>query len=242
VRVLVLSGAGVSAESGISTFRGKNGYWRNLDPAKLATPEAFARDPKLVWEWYRERRQRIRNAQPNAAHEAIAKLAQHTDEFLLVTQNVDDLHVRAGLPNDKMVQIHGDIFVTKCFRCEFAYPSRGGSPRPPSALENSVDIPRCPECAALMRPDVVWFGEQLASSEIGRVENYLDRGPCDFVIVAGTTATFGYIIDWALRACTSRSELIEVNPDETPLSQFVTQCVREPAAVALPRIVDELIN
>src|SRR5215212_6242634 len=91
-RVLVLTGAGVSAESGIPTFRGNDGYWRNLDPTKLATPEAFARDPHLVWHWYRERRQRIRNAQPNAAHEAIARLAQCTDEFLLVTQNVDDLH------------------------------------------------------------------------------------------------------------------------------------------------------
>src|SRR5262245_13732199 len=96
VRVLVLTGAGVSAESGIPTFRGKDGYWRNLDPTKLATPEAFARDPQLVWDWYRERRQGIRNARPNAAHEAIALLARHTDEFLLVTQNVDDLHARGG--------------------------------------------------------------------------------------------------------------------------------------------------
>ena len=92
VRVLVLTGAGVSAESGIPTFRGKEGYWRNLDPAKLATPEAFQNDPKLVWEWYRERRERIRAAQPNPAHKAIARLAQHAHEFLLVTQNVDDLH------------------------------------------------------------------------------------------------------------------------------------------------------
>ena len=119
VRVLVVTGAGVSAESGIPTFRGKDGYWRNLDPIKLATPEAFARDPELVWQWYRERRQRIRNAQPNAAHEAIAKLAQCADEFLLVTQNVDDLHERAGLAKAEMVQIHGDIFVTKCSRCDF---------------------------------------------------------------------------------------------------------------------------
>src|SRR5262249_31780314 len=92
VRVLVVTGAGVSAESGIPTFRGKGGYWRNFDPTKLATPEAFARDPKFVWDWYRERRQRIRNTRPNAAHEAIARLAHHTAEFLLVTQNVDDLH------------------------------------------------------------------------------------------------------------------------------------------------------
>src|ERR1700681_1093914 len=107
-RVLVLTGAGVSAESGIPTFRGKDGYWRNLDPMKLATPEAFEKNPELVWEWYRERRQRIRSAQPNAAHEAIARLSILSREFLLVTQNVDDLHVRAEckgkrLPKEKIV-------------------------------------------------------------------------------------------------------------------------------------------
>jgi NAD-dependent SIR2 family protein deacetylase len=258
MRVLVITGAGVSAESGIPTFRGKDGYWRNLDPAKLATPEAFAKNPGLVWEWYRERRQRIRNAQPNAAHEAIAKLAEHTDEFLLVTQNVDDLHMRGGLPKEKMVQIHGDIFVTRCSRCDFSYAGRGGSPEPPGARavqsesgrlrsiaptsENDVDLPRCPECTALMRPGVVWFGEQLPCDELRQVENYLERGPCDFVIVAGTTATFGYIIDWALRAIASDGELVEVNPEETPLSRFATQRVREPAAIALLRIVDQLIT
>src|SRR5206468_8132693 len=169
MRVLVLTGAGVSAESGIPTFRGKDGYWRNLDPAKLATPEAFERDPKLVWEWYHERRQRIRSAQPNAAHEAIAKLAEHANDFLLVTQNVDDLHTRAGISKKKMVQIHGDIFVTRCSRCDFLYAGRGGSPEPPATravgrlrsiaptLENDADVPRCPECDALMRPGVVWF-------------------------------------------------------------------------------------
>jgi NAD-dependent deacetylase len=257
MRVLVITGAGVSAESGIPTFRGKDGYWRNLDPAKLATPEAFARDPKLVWDWYHERRQRIRDAQPNAAHQAIAKLARHTDEFLLVTQNVDDLHKRAGLTTDRMVQIHGDIFVTKCSRCDFLDAGRGGSPGPPTdravlqrgrlrsiapTSEDIVDLPYCPECDALMRPGVVWFGEQLPWKELQRVENYLDRGASDVVIVVGTTATFGYIVDWALRASPEgvRGELIEVNPEETPLSQFATQLVREPAAIAMPQIVDAL--
>ncbi len=256
MRVFVITGAGVSAESGIPTFRGKDGYWRNLDPAKLATPEAFASDPNLVWEWYRERRQRLRNAQPNAAHEAIAKLAQHADEFLLVTQNVDDLHARAGIPKEKMVQIHGDIFVSRCSRCDFSDEGRGGSIEPPTdravplqrgrlksiapTSENDVDLPRCPECHALMRPGVVWFGEQLQLSEVQRVENYLGRRPCDLVIVAGTTATFGYIINWALRA-SGDGELIEVNPEETPFSQFATQLVREQAARALPRIVDALM-
>jgi NAD-dependent SIR2 family protein deacetylase len=260
MRFLVLTGAGVSAESGIPTFRGRDGYWRNLDPTKLATPEAFARDPKLVWEWYLERRERIRNAQPNAAHEAIAKLAQHADEFLLVTQNVDDLHARARLPNEKMVQIHGDIFVTRCSRCDFQFreEGRGGSPEPPGARavqpgsgrlrsiaptsENDVALPRCSECHALMRPGVVWFGEQLPWKEVQRVEDYLDRGPCGVVIVAGTTATFGYIVDWALRAKRDRDgELIEVNLEETRLSQFATRLMCEPAAAALPRIVGSLI-
>src|SRR5262245_58581706 len=186
VRALVITGAGVSAESGIPTFRGKDGYWRNFDPTKLATPEAFARDPQLVWDWYRERRQRIRKARPNAGHEAIARLAQQTDEFLLVTQNVDDLHGRAGVQAQRMVRIHGDIFITRCSRCEFE------------------------------RHD--YEGERQDA------------------------AAFGYIIDWALRASQDGCELIEVNPEETPLSRFATRLVREPAAIALPRIVDELVD
>jgi NAD-dependent deacetylase len=257
VRVFVLTGAGVSAESGIPTFRGKDGYWRNLDPAKLATPEAFARDPKLVWEWYCQRRQRIRDAQPNAAHLASARLARLVNEFLLVTQNVDDLHARAGLPKEKMVQIHGDIFVTRCSRCDFEHAGSDGSPEPPaddtisaqgrrlrsiaSTSEDDVDLPKCPKCHALMRPGVVWFGEQLPWSEVKRVETYLHRGPCDLVIVAGTTATFGYIIDWALQASRDGAELIEVNPEETPISRFATRLVRESAAIALPKIVDQMI-
>jgi NAD-dependent deacetylase len=240
-RVLVLTGAGVSAESGIPTFRGKDGYWRNLDPTKLATPEAFAKDPGLIWEWYRERRQRIRNAQPNPAHKAITKLAQHAQEFLLVTQNVDDLHARAGASEERMVQIHGDIFVTRCSRCDFRLHDYEHDHEHEHESED-IDLPRCPRCEGLMRPGIVWFGEQLPWHELRRVENYLEDGPCDFVIVAGTTAAFGYIIDWALRAIASDGELVEVNPEETPLSRFATQRVREPAAIALPRLVDELVT
>jgi NAD-dependent deacetylase len=230
-RVLVITGAGVSAESGIPTFRGKDGYWRNFDPTKLATPEAFARDPNLVWDWYRERRQRIRKAQPNSAHRAIAKLALQADEFLLVTQNVDDLHLRAGLPAEKMVQIHGDIFMTRCSRCDFRRNEH-----------DDGDLPKCPECSALMRPSVVWFGEQLDAAKIETVENFISGGDCDLVIVAGTTALFGYIVDWALRARGQAGQLIEVNPEETSLSQFATKSFREPAGVALPRLVNELLG
>ncbi len=238
MRVFVITGAGVSAESGIPTFRGKDGYWRNLDPAKLATPTAFQKDPKLVWEWYRERRQRIRDARPNPAHQAIVKLAQESREFLLVTQNVDDLHTRAEwegyrLPKEKMVQIHGDIFLTRCSQCHLSFSERE---------EETKAVPKCLECGAPMRPGVVWFGEQLDSREIARVENYLDRGPCDFVIVAGTTATFGYIIDWALRARDNAGRIIEVNPNETFLSSFATETIRQPAAVALPKLIAGILR
>jgi NAD-dependent deacetylase len=232
MRILVITGAGVSAESGIPTFRGKDGYWRNLDPTKLATPEAFARDPQLVWEWYRERRQRIRSAKPNAAHEAIARLSMFADEFLLVTQNVDDLHARAGLLKEKMVQIHGDIFVNRCSRCDLEA----------EEAEEEKKIPKCSKCGALMRPGVVWFGEQLDPLRIDIVEDYLVGGDVDLTLVIGTTALFGYIVEWAIRARGQSGELIEINPAETSLSGFATKLMREPAAIALPRIVDEIIR
>ena len=234
MRMFVITGAGISAESGIPTFRGKDGYWRNLDPAKLATPEAFEQNPKLVWEWYRERRQRIRAAKPNAAHEAVARLAILAREFLLVTQNVDDLHARAGLGKEKMVQIHGDIFETRCARCGFE--------RKDKEKEEEEEIPTCPRCKALMRPGVVWFGEMLDPGKIDIVENFLSAGPCDLVLVIGTTALFGYISGWARRAQSSSGELIEINPEETPLSRVATRCIREPAAIALPKVVENLFD
>jgi NAD-dependent deacetylase len=258
MRIFVITGAGISAESGIPTFRGKEGYWRNLDPAKLATSEAFKRDPDLVWEWYRERRQRIRHARPNAAHDAVVRLATSARDFLLVTQNVDDLHARAGLAKEKMVQIHGDIFVTRCSRCDFSAREEDCGPTAPAPRNLSQrsaqkldglkpssfapSLPHCPECGALMRPGVVWFGEQLDSDKIELVENYLAGGTCDYVLVIGTTAVFGYIIDWALRASSGGSDLIEINPDETPLSSFARRSIRESAAVAVPKFVTSLLD
>jgi NAD-dependent deacetylase len=236
-RILVITGAGISAESGIPTFRGQDGYWRNLDPAKLATPEAFAQDPNLVWEWYRERRATIRAARPNPAHEAITKLAHNFRDFLLVTQNVDNLHLRAAdcgrrLSPDKIVQIHGDIFLTRCSRCPWHYHEID---------KDVIDLPVCEQCLSLMRPGVVWFGEMLDAEQMQRVEAYLER-QCDVVLVIGTTALFGYIMEWALRAAADGGELIEINPDATMLSRFATKTVREPAGVALPKLVDDLIQ
>src|SRR5262245_41988752 len=201
------------------------------------------RDPQLVWEWYRERRQRISDARPNAAHAAIARLAQCTDDFLLVTQNVDDLHARGGVAAEKMVQIHGNIFISRCSRCDWTRFEQQHPPSPrlrrTSEQEQEEGIPKCSQCTAPMRPGVVWFDEHLPWNEVERVETFLDSGACDVVIVAGTTATFGYIIDWALRGSRGGRHLIEVNPEETQLSRFATRLVREPAAIALPKLVEE---
>ena len=237
-RVLVITGAGVSAESGIPTFRGPGGYWRNLDPSKLATPEAFARDPELVWEWYRERRQMIRTARPNPAHQTIARLGAALPEFLLVTQNVDDLHARAqwegrSLPPEKMLQIHGEIFVTRCSRCDFEFREEN---------QDGKGLPVCERCGSLMRPGVVWFGESLDPVKMSLVEAFLEAGPIDLVMVAGTTALFGYILDWALRAKGEQGRLVEVNPEQTSLSPYATQSIREPAGRALPGIVAEILG
>jgi len=237
-RVLVITGAGISAESGIPTFRGKDGYWRNLDPAKIATPEAFERNPQLVWEWYRERRAAIRAAQPNRAHIAVTKLEKHCSEFLLATQNVDDLHLRAQyegetMSSDKVVQIHGDIFLTRCsccgYRCRELHADR-------------ADLPLCHSCGRTMRPGVVWFGETLDPQTVATIEDFLSNGACDVVLAIGTTAVFGYIVEWAVRAAAEKGRLIEVNPKVTPLTRFASESFRESAGSVLPKLVDDLIR
>jgi NAD-dependent deacetylase len=236
-RVLVVTGSGISAESGIPTFRGKNGYWRNLDPTKLATQKAFDDNPQLVWDWYRERRQLIRRSEPNAAHTAVTRLGNGSREFLLLTQNVDDLHTRAEyeghrLATEKIVQIHGEIFVTRCPRCDFRCHDENGA----------SDVPLCPKCGNQMRPGVIWFDEELESREVTRIETFLNEGECNLVLVIGTTAVFDYIVNWAKTAKGKHGQLIEINPEQTPISRFADEHIRLPAAQVLPDIVSELVG
>jgi NAD-dependent deacetylase len=236
MRVLVVTGAGISAESGIPTFRGAGGYWRNLDPTRLATQSAFDSDPDIVWQWYRERREMIHRAQPNAAHRAVAQLSARADECFLLTQNVDDLHVRADwdgyrIPAAQMARVHGDIFVTKC--------ERGDCSREENA-DDATGVPICPTCGARMRPGVVWFGEGLDPREVARVDAYVRARPCDVVIVVGTTVAFDYIVHWTRIATGKRGRLIEINPDDRFLAGLGAEWIREPAASALPRFVTEL--
>lgn len=237
-RVFVVTGAGISAESGIATFRGAGGHWRDKDARQLATEAGFRADPLLVWDWYRERRGSVREAKPNPAHVAVTRLAAEAKEFLLLTQNVDDLHARAEwqarpMPMARRVQIHGDLFVTRCVHCD--YQRR-------DVTEDAPGVPTCPKCSSALRPGVVWFGEQLPIEEIERVERFVSAGPCDLTFVIGTTALFGYIVEWARRAKGLTGEVIDINPEETAVSHYATQAVREPAGAALPRIVEGLAN
>lgn len=236
-RVLVVTGSGISAESGIPTFRGPGGHWRNFDPTQLATEAAFRRDPALVWEWYRERRAQIRSCRPNAAHKAVVQLAASARSCLVLTQNVDDLHQRATwegrrLRADQLVQIHGNLFVTRCSRCSFRTP----------AAEDETGVPHCPQCDARLRPGVIWFGEQLDSDEVDRVEAFLGAGDSALVVVVGTTALFGYIVNWARTARGPAGRLIEVNPEATPLSPFADETLRLPATRAVPDLVARWLN
>lgn len=237
-RVLVLTGSGISAESGIPTFRGPEGYWRNFDPTKLATEAAFVRDPATVWEWYRERRERIAHSSPNAAHVALVELAAAANEFLLVTQNVDDLHGRAEwngrrLDPAQIVQIHGDIFATRCSNCDF---------RRRNPAEDVGAVPKCPVCSASLRPDVVWFDEELDPARVRGVQIFLEKGDCDFVLVIGTTAVFSYITEWALAGRGANGRLIEINPDETALSPLADERMRVPAGTIAGTLVEKLVD
>ncbi|HET9384036.1 MAG TPA: Sir2 family NAD-dependent protein deacetylase [Gemmatimonadales bacterium] len=238
MRILTITGAGISAQSGIPTFRGAGGYWRTHDQMALATHAAFDRNPALVWEWYKERRAAVERSLPNAAHVALTKLGLQCPDSLLVTQNVDDLHVRAvfggqHLSASQMVQIHGDLFVSRCEVCGF-------SRRAPE--EDKENVPLCPITCGPLRPGVVWFDEELEPALVRRIDEFLRRGPCDAVLVVGTTAQFDYIVDWMQRARGQQTRIFEINPEQTEVSHLVTDIVREPATLGVPRIVDQLLT
>ncbi|MFB3066719.1 MAG: NAD-dependent deacetylase [Planctomycetota bacterium] len=218
-RVLVLTGAGVSAESGIPTFRGDGGLWREFRAEDLATPEAFARDPHLVWTWYEERRALCRAAQPGPAHEAIARLEQGLPEFLLVTQNVDGLHRRAG--SKRMLEIHGCLLEGRCTQTGRTF-----------LLDDPpLDLPvRSPHADAPARPHVVWFGEAYDARLLEQALAF----EADVCLAVGTSAAVGVPASLAART----PFLVEVNPDETLLSRHADACLRGPAGALLGPLAD----
>jgi NAD-dependent deacetylase len=219
-RVAVLTGAGISAESGIPTFRdAQTGLWAQYNPEDLASPEAYVRDAKLVWDWYAWRYELCSNAKPNAAHEKLALLEQRTPEFLLVTQNVDGLHARAG--SERMVELHGNIMQARCESCQTRF-----------RLEPGFEIPpKCPTCGARARPNVVWFGEQLPRRELERAQRAFQT--CEVAIVTGTSGLVEPAASLGRLAKNRGAYLIELNPLETPLSSFADASIRAGAVAGL---------
>jgi len=205
--LLVLTGAGVSQESGIPTFRGEEGLWKNYNPQELATPYAFEKNPKLVWEWYNFRREIILKAKPNPAHFGIKKLEDIIPEFLLVTQNVDDLHKEAG--SKKILELHGNIFRTRCTKCN----------RKEFKKEILREIPpKCKDCGGLLRPDVVWFGESIDEEIFSKVLDFSLK--CEAILVVGTSAVVYPAASIPFIFKNNGGKVFEINLEPTQISEI----------------------
>lgn len=224
-RVAVLTGAGISAESGVPTFReAQTGLWAQYNPEELATPDAFRRNPKLVWEWYAWRQARVRQAEPNTGHRALVDMERRFAEFTLITQNVDGLHRRAG--NQHLLELHGNLFRTKCFSEE----------RPVESWPDSGEIPpRCPHCGNVLRPDVVWFGESLPVTTLHAAEHAAATAEVFFSI--GTSALVYPAAELPFSALAAGATVVEINPHPTPLSAHVSYSLNGAAGVILPALV-----
>jgi NAD-dependent deacetylase len=220
----VLTGAGISAESGIPTFRRAGGLWKNFRPEDLATPEAFARDPRLVWEWYNWRRVIIARAEPNRAHHALAKLEAAKPGFTLVTQNVDGLHDAAG--NRRILKLHGDIWQLRCTVCGAAWSDRSVPLRA---------IPPLCACGGLARPAVVWFGEMLPREILREAERA--AGEAEVFLLIGTSAVVYPAASLAPFAKVSGATVIEINLEPTPLSGIVDFTFHGQAGELLPKLI-----
>ena len=224
-RWFVLTGAGISAESGVPTFRGPGGLWEGSRPEELASPEGFRADPLRVWRWYRWRRSVVAAAAPNAGHYALVALERARPGFCLATQNVDGLHARAG--SARVCELHGSIHRSRCSA------SCGRECVEPPGEE----LPRCP-CGSLLRPDVVWFGESLDEEILREVFTEAER--CDACLVVGTSALVVPAAALPLTARRAGAIVIEVNPEETALSSSCEAVLRGPAAQLLPAFLQAI--
>ncbi len=224
-RICILTGSGISAESGIPTFReAQTGLWEQYNPHDLATPEAFQRDPELVWRWYRWRRDLVAAVEPNAGHHALVTLAGLVPELTIVTQNVDGLHQRAG--SDRVIEFHGNLFENRCFveGCTV------------TDAEMSAAVPVCPECGGMLRPGVVWFGEAIPESAIHDAAAAVSS--CDLFFSIGTSALVWPAAGLAEAARQQGASVIEVNLDATPLSSQTDYCLQGNSGSLLPELVN----
>ena len=225
-RTVVLTGSGISAESGVPTFReAQTGLWERFDPRELATPEAFARDPALVWDWYAWRRKLVTQAQPNPGHLALAEMQRSLPNFTLVTQNVDGLHQRAG--SREVIELHGNIRHSKCSVEGLMVED----------YDESESPPLCPSCGAPLRPDVVWFGEMLPHAPLDAASEAALGA--DVLLSVGTSSLVYPAAALPFEALDAGAMLVEINPGETPLTSHADYSLREPAGDVLPRLVRE---
>jgi len=224
---IVFTGAGISAESGVPTFRGAGGLWERYRPEELATPEAFAKDPALVWRWYRWRQEVVYRAEPNPGHRAIAELEALGVVKAVITQNVDGLHQRAGSRN--VVELHGSLWRTRCMRCNAMY-------RLDKPAEET--LPRCPRCGGLLRPDVVWFGESLPQDAWARAVELASRS--DVVLVVGTSGVV-YPAAYIPRIAKDRGAVVvEINVEESAVTPIADFFLRGKAGEVLPPLAEEV--
>ncbi len=230
-QVLVVSGAGISAESGIPTFRdAMQGLWSRYRPEDLATPAAFLRQPELVWQWYQWRRRLVADAQPNRGHLALAGLQNCLSSMMLVTQNVDGLHQRAG--SKDVIELHGNLFENQCSSSACGH------------LEANTDLdatapPQCPHCGSLMRPAVVWFGEALPEAALARARH--GASECQLLLSVGTSAVVFPAADLAWMVKQAGAVLVEINPATTPLTAVADFVLSGPAGEILPAILRALV-
>lgn len=234
-QIAILTGAGVSKESGVPTFRDAlDGLWAKFDPQQLATRAAFSADPKLVWDFYEYRRDIMRPAQPNPGHYALAELQRRYPATRVITQNVDDLHERAGSAD--VIRLHGSIAANKCFyHCQ-------GDPTPVDVTQIEWDKesgpPPCPHCGRWVRPDVVWFGEMLPPDALLRAKELLVK--TDVMLVIGTSGLVSPAAEMPRRAQAAGATIIEINPDYSMISRIANLKLEAPSGEALPQIVELL--
>jgi NAD-dependent deacetylase len=240
-RVVILTGAGISAESGVPTFRDRTGLWARYDPQELATPQGFARNPEKVWEWYRLRREVVLGCEPNPGHEAVARLLLERPGVTLVTQNVDGLHRRAlktapgssgvvppasgGEP--RILELHGNLLRDRCSRCTYHRLCRDVAASPP--------LPLCPDCGALLRPDVVWFGEMLDPATLD--EAFSRAREANVCLVVGTSALVHPAASVPLATLEGGGTIIEVNSQVTSLTRLAHLVLRGRSGALLPRLL-----
>jgi len=226
-RITVLTGAGISAESGVPTFRGSGGIWRNYQVTDVATPQAFARDPELVWEFYNWRRDLISKITFNPGHKALVKLEKHINDFTLITQNVDGLHREAG--SRRLLEIHGNLWEVKCTKCGQLTLDRS---------QDMGELPKCSECGGLLRPNVVWFGESLDPDIIHKAIEASKN--CELMLIIGTSGVVQPAASLAFQAKAGGAVVAEINIEQTPHSGQMDFVLTGPSGKILPLLVEGL--